>query len=151
MNHLNASSPISRSESDSDNGVFKIQALLPDVSDSQTFVEKNETREPLVQKTDNDRLVTQQTDTDESVLRDSSTVLGQTMSVFKRDLALEGISMRFLIGSGSAINIIDLETFNQVKKKNRNLVLKPTKTKILTYGAKNVSSLPMKGKGKLTV
>ena len=31
------------------------------------------------------------------------------------------------------------------------MFLKPTKTKILTYGAKNVSSLPMKGKGKLTV
>ena len=135
MNHLTASSPISRSESDSDNKVFTIQALLPDVSGSQSvFVEKNETKDPLVQKTDNDKLITQQTDTEESVLRDNSTALVQTL------LALEGISVRFLIDSGSAINIINLETFNRIKKKNRNLFMKPTKTKILTYGAKNVSS-----------
>ena len=80
MIHLTASSPISRSESDSDNEVFTIQALLPDVSDSQkVFVEKNDTKEPLVQKTDNDKLITQQTDTDESVLKDNSTVLAQTL------------------------------------------------------------------------
>ena len=122
MNHLTASSPISRSESDSDNKVFTIQALLPDVSGSQSvFVEKNETKDPLVQKTDNDKLITQQTDTEESVLRDNSTALVQTL------LALEGISVRFLIDSGSAINIINLETFNRIKKKNRNLFLKPTK------------------------
>ena len=146
MNHLTASSPISRSESDSDNKVFTIQALLPDVSGSQSvFVEKNETKDPLVQKTDNDKLITQQTDTEESVLRDNSTALVQTL------LALEGISVRFLIDSGSAINIINLETFNRIKKKNRNLFLKPTKTKILTYGAKNVSSLQMKGTCQLTV
>ena len=73
------------------------------------------------------------------------------MSVFRRDLALEGISVRFLINSGSAIKIINLETFNRIKKKNRNLFLKPTRTKILTYGAKNVSSLQMKGTCQLTV
>ena len=71
------------------------------------------------------------------------------MSFFKRDLALVGISV--LIDSGSAVNIINLETFNRIKKKNRNLFLKPTKTKILTYGAKNVSSLQMKGTCQLTV
>ena len=133
MNHLTASSPISRSESDSDNEVFTIQALLPDVSDSQkVFVEKNDTKEPLVQKTDNNKLITQQTDTDESVLKDNSTALVQSLSIFKRDLALEGISVIFLIESGSAINIIKLETFNRIKKKNQNLFLKPTKTKILS-------------------
>ena len=96
MNHLTASSPISRSESDSDNEVFTIHALLPDVSDSQkVFVEKNAVKEPLVQQTDNDKLITQETDTDESVLKDNSTALVQTLSVFKRDLALEGISVRF--------------------------------------------------------
>ena len=58
--------------------------------------------------------------------------------------------MRFLIDSGSAINIINLETFNQIKKKNRNLFLKSAKTKTLTYGAKNVSSLQMKGTCQLT-
>ena len=43
LNHPTASPPISRSESDSDNEIFTIQALLPDVSDSQkVFVEKNE-------------------------------------------------------------------------------------------------------------
>ena len=152
LNHLTAFSPISRSESDSDNEVFTIQALLPDVSDSQkVFVEKNDTKEPLVQKTDNNKLITQQTDTDESVLKDNSTALVQTLSIFKRDLALEGISVRFLIDSGSPINIINLETFNQIKKKNRNSFLKPTKTKILTNGAKNVSSFQMKGTCQLTV
>ena len=59
--------------------------------------------------------------------------------------------VRFLIDSGSAINIINLETFNRIKKKNRNLFLKPTKAKILTYGAKNVSSLQKKGTCQLTV
>ena len=128
MNHLTASSPISRSESDSDIEVFIIQALVLDISDNQkVFVEKNKTKEPLVQQTDGDKLITQQTDTDESVLEDNSTALVQTLSVFKRDLALEGISVRFLIDSGSAINIINLETFNRIKKKNRNLFLKPTK------------------------
>ena len=152
MNHLTASSPISRSESDSDIEVFIIQALVLDISDNQkVFVEKNKTKELLVQQTDGDKLITQQTDTDESVLEDNSTALVQTLSVFKRDLALEGISVRFLIDSGSAINIINLETFNRIKKKNRNLFLKPTKTRILTYGAKNVSSLQMKGTCQLTV
>ena len=128
MNHLTASSPISRSESDSDIEVFIIQALVLDISDNQkVFVEKNKTKELLVQQTDGDKLITQQTDTDESVLEDNSTALVQTLSVFKRDLALEGISVRFLIDSGSAINIINLETFNRIKKKNRNLFLKPTK------------------------
>ena len=59
--------------------------------------------------------------------------------------------MRCLIDSGSAINIINLETFNRIKKKNRNLFLKQTKTKILSYDAKNVSSLQMKGTYYLTV
>ena len=80
LNRLTASSPISRSESDSGNGVFTIQAVLPDVSDSQkVFVVKNNTKEPLVQKADNDKLITQQTDTHESVLKDNSTVLVQTL------------------------------------------------------------------------
>ena len=73
------------------------------------------------------------------------------MPVFKPDLALEGISVRFLIDSGSAINIINLETFNRVKYKKQNLFLKPTKTKILKYGAKNISPLQMKGTCQLTV
>ena len=59
--------------------------------------------------------------------------------------------MQFLIDSGLAINIINLETFNQIKKKNRNLFLKPTKTQILTHGAKNVFSLQMKDTCQLTV
>ena len=53
----------------------------------------------LVQKTDNDKLITQQSDTDESVLRDNFTELVQTLSILKRDLALEEISVRFLIDS----------------------------------------------------
>ena len=70
MNHLTASSPISRSESDSDIEVFTIQALLPDVSDNQkVFVEKNKTKEPLVQQTDDDNLITQQTDTGDLFFR----------------------------------------------------------------------------------
>ena len=100
--------------------------------------------------TDN-QLITQQTDTDESVYKDNSTALVQTLLIFKRDLAMEGISVRFLIDSGSAINIVDFETFSQIKKKNRNLFLKPTKTKILRYSAKNVSSLQMKDTCQLTV
>ena len=89
--------------------------------------------------TDN-QLITQQTDTDKSVYKDNSTALVQTLLIFKRDLAMEGISVRFLIDSRSAINIVDFETFSQIKKKNRNLFLKPTETKILRYSAKNVSS-----------
>ena len=74
LNHLTVHSPISRSESDSDNEVFIKQALLPDVSDSQkVFVEKNETKEPLIQPTDSDKLIIQQTDTEESVLKNNST------------------------------------------------------------------------------
>ena len=88
LNHLNTSYPISRSESDSDNEVFLVQALLSDISDSQkVFVEKNETKTPLVQKIDQDKFITQQTDTDESVLKNTSTALVQTLSIFKRDLA----------------------------------------------------------------
>ena len=53
--------------------------------------------------------------------------------------------LRFLINSGSVINITNLETFNRKKKKgNWNLFLKPTKSKILTHGAINVSSLQRK-------
>ena len=51
LNHLTASSPIYRSESDSDNEVFTIQTLLPDVSDSQkVFVEKNHMKERHLSK-----------------------------------------------------------------------------------------------------
>ena len=78
LNHLTASSPVFKSESDSDIEVFTIQALFPDVSDTQNiFLEKNETKEPLVQQIDDDKLITQQTDTDESVLQDNSTALVQ--------------------------------------------------------------------------
>ena len=59
--------------------------------------------------------------------------------------------MRFLIDSWSAINSINLETFNRIRKKNLSLFLKPTKIQILTYGAKNVSTLQMKGTCQLTV
>ena len=59
FNHLTASSSIFNSESASDNKVFTIQALLPEVSDNKkVFVEKNDTKEPLPQKTDNEELIT---------------------------------------------------------------------------------------------
>ena len=118
LNQLTASLSTFKSESDSDNEVFTIQALLPEVSDNQkVFVEKNDTKEPFVQKSVNEELITQKTDTDESVLNNNSTALVQTLSIFKRDLALDGISVQFLIGSGSTITIINLETFNRLKKK----------------------------------
>ena len=45
LNHLTGSSPISRSESDSNNEIFTMQALFPDVSYGQkVFVEKNDTK-----------------------------------------------------------------------------------------------------------
>ena len=110
MNHLTAISSISKSESDSDNEVFAIQTLFPEVSDNQkVFIEKNDTKEALVQKTENDKFITQKTDTDESVFKKNSTVLIQTLSILKLDLAMEGISLRFLIDSGSAMNIINLD------------------------------------------
>ena len=43
----------------------------------------------------------------------------QTLSIFKPDLVLEGISVWFLIDSESAININNLETFNWLKKQNK--------------------------------
>ena len=57
--------------------------------------------------------------------------------------------MRLLIDNGLAINIINLETFNRIKKKNWKLFLKPTKTK--TYGAKTVPSLQIKSTPQLVV
>ena len=56
---MTVSSSIFNSESASDNKVFTIQALLPEVSDNQKVsAEKNDTKEPLPQKTDNDELIT---------------------------------------------------------------------------------------------
>ena len=68
LNHLTASSSICKSESHSDNEVFAMQVLFPEVSYNQkVFVEKYDTKEPLVKKTDNDEFITQKTNTDESV------------------------------------------------------------------------------------
>ena len=71
----------------------------------------------------------------------------ETLSIVKKELALEEISVWFSIDSMSAITINNLETFKWFKKhnKNKNSFLKPTKTKILIYGAKSVSSLQIKG------
>ena len=55
------------------------------------FVENNNTKGPLVQKKQQWRTYTQKSDTDESVFKNNSTAFVQTLSIFKRDLALEGI------------------------------------------------------------
>ena len=44
------------------------------------------------------------------------------------------MKINFLIESGSAINIISLATFQNLKEVNSELHLKTTKTKIVPYG-----------------
>ena len=44
------------------------------------------------------------------------------------------MKIKLLIDSGSAINIINLATFQNLKKVNSKLHLKTTKTKIVPYG-----------------
>ena len=58
--------------------------------------------------------------------------------------------MRFLIDSGSPINIINLETFNRIKKKSE-LIFEANKNQNFNIWCQNVSSLQMKGTCQLTV
>ena len=57
------------------------------------------------------------------------------LDIFERKILVEGVmKTNFLIYSGSAINIINLATFENLKKGNSKLHLKITKTKIVPYG-----------------
>ena len=57
------------------------------------------------------------------------------LDIFERKILVEGVmKINFLIDSGSAINIINLATFQNLKKVNSKLHLKTTKTKIVSYG-----------------
>ena len=60
-------------------------------------------------------------------------------------------SLDFLIDTGSAINIINLKSFDRINKQNGgHLKLKKTSTKIVTYASKN-PSLIVEGKIKLLI
>ena len=57
------------------------------------------------------------------------------LNIFERKILVKGVmKINFLIDSGSAINIINLATFQNLKKVNSKLHLKTTKTKIVPYG-----------------
>ena len=58
-----------------------------------------------------------------------------SLSKFKIDLKVESLyPVKFLIDSGSALNILTLKTFEQMNKKvNGNLTLRKSSTKVLTY------------------
>ena len=55
---------------------------------------------------------------------------------------VEDVEIEMIIDSGSSINIVDLDTFNRIKKRNKNLTLISTKTKIFPY-----ASQPLKTAG----
>ena len=69
---------------------------------------------------------------------------------FQRNIIAEGVKVNFLIDSGSAINIININTFQKLKRKNNSLHLKPTKTKIVAYG-QSENHLKIKGACYLTL
>ena len=57
------------------------------------------------------------------------------LDIFERKILVEGVmKINFLIDSGFAIIIINLTTFQNLKKVNSKLHLKTTKTKIVPYG-----------------
>ena len=57
------------------------------------------------------------------------------LDILERKILVEGVmKINFLIHNGSAINIINLATFQNLKKVNSKLHLKTTKTKIVPYG-----------------
>ena len=60
---------------------------------------------------------------------------------FKTEITVENVHrVKFLIDSGSSVNIITLETFNKINKTNKGrLKLQKTKSKVLTYGEKQPS------------
>ena len=56
------------------------------------------------------------------------------LDIFERKILVEGVmKINFLIDSGSTINIINLATFQNLKKVNSKLHFKTTKTKIVPY------------------
>ena len=60
---------------------------------------------------------------------------GNNLDIFGRKILVDGdMKTNFFIDSGSAINIINLATFQNLKKVNSKLHLKTTKTKIVPYG-----------------
>ena len=81
FNHLTASSSIFNSESASDNKVFAIQALLPEVSDNKKlFVEKNEGATSLKKLTVTNLLLRKLTLASLFLIK-HSTALVQTLSI----------------------------------------------------------------------
>ena len=57
-------------------------------------------------------------------------------------LAVNNVEITMIIDSGSSINIIDKNTFEEIKKENKNLVLlQNIKTKIFPYASKPVKTL----------
>ena len=70
---------------------------------------------------------------------------------FERKILVEGVmKINFLIDSGFAINIINLTTFQNLKKVNSKLHLKTTKTKIVLY-RQSENCLKIKGICYLTL
>ena len=59
-----------------------------------------------------------------------------SLSQFEAVLKLESEPVKFLVDSGSGINILNYETFCDLNSKiDRKLVLRKTKTKVITYGS----------------
>jgi len=57
-------------------------------------------------------------------------------------IKVENVEIKMIIDSGSSINIIDKDTFEKIKKRNKNLVLsKNIKTKIFPYASKPLKTL----------
>ena len=83
----------------------------------------------------------------------SETVLGQnskesknskkieviSLSTFYTELRIENVpAVNFLIDSGCALNVLNVNTFNMLNKRNGGkLNLRKTKTKVLTYGKRH--------------
>lgn len=73
-----------------------------------------------------------------------------SLGSFERNIMIDGTVVKFLIDTGSSINIINLETFNRLQRKKKDLLLRKSKTKIVTYGQAE-SSLEIKGTCYLTL
>ena len=69
----------------------------------------------------------------------------RSLEMFKRKLKIENSSRKFLIGTGSSLNILNRKTFDKIKEESKgNLLLQKTNVKVIGYG-KNQPSLQIKG------
>lgn len=110
-----------------------------------TSVCQSRLRKQRKQEVRNVRVESPDTD-DEYIYSVSLTVIGQVNSRDSlpiREIALNGLSVPVMIDSGSSVNILDMPTYDRLKRADRSLSLQSSKTRLFPYGSDN--PLPVLG------